>query len=84
MKKKKPKVVYREDTGETIYSMAALEGRTPEEQEEYDRQRKNRVFVTAKERWAMIAAAFTVYGPPFLIMIGAFLLAAVLLYLFLI
>ena len=47
MKKKKPKVVYREDTGETIYSMAALEGRTPEEQEEYDRQRKNRVFVTA-------------------------------------
>ena len=84
MRKKKTKVIYREDTGETIYSMAALEGRTPEQQEEYDRQRKNRVFVTAKERWAMIAAAFTVYGPPFLIMIGAFLLAAVLRYLFLI
>ena len=84
MRKKKTKVIYREDTGETIYSMAALEGRTPEQQEEYDRQRKNRVFVTAKESWAMIAAAFTVYGPPFLIMIGAFLLAAVLLYLFLI
>lgn len=83
MRKKKTKVIYREDTGETIYSMAALEGRTPKEQEEYDRQRKNRVFVTAKERWAMISAAFTVYGPPFLIIIGSFLLAAVLLYLYL-
>lgn len=84
MKKKKPKVVYREDTGETIYSMAALEGRTPEEQEEFDRRRKNRVFVTGKEKLAMIAAAFSVYGPPFLMMIGSFLLAALLLYLFLI
>lgn len=83
MKKKKPKVVYREDTGETIYSMAALEGRTPEEQEEYDRQRKNRVFVTARERWAMIVAAFSVYGPPFLVMITGFALAALLVYLFL-
>lgn len=83
-KKKKVKVVYREDTGETIYSMAALEGRTPEEQEEYDRLRKNRVAVTFRERLAMIAAAFQVYGPMFLIMIGSFLLAAVLLYLFLV
>lgn len=83
MKKKKPKVVYREDTGETIYSMAALEGRTPEEQEEYDRQRKNRVFVTARERWAMIVAAFSVYGPPFLVMVVSFALAALLVYLFL-
>ena len=82
-KKKKVKVVYREDTGETIYSMAALEGRTPEEQEEYDRQRKNRVFVTARERWAMIVAAFSVYGPPFLVMIAGFTLAALLVYLFL-
>ena len=83
MKKKKPKVVYREDTGETIYSMAALEGRTPAEQEEFDRKRKNMVFVTMKEQWAMIAAAFTVYGPPFLIMIGSFAFAALLMYLFL-
>lgn len=83
-KKKKVKVVYREDTGETIYSMAALEGRTPEEQEEYDRLRKNRIAVTFRERLAMIAAAFQVYGPMFLIMIGSFLLAAVLLYLFLV
>ena len=82
-KKKKVKVIYRGDTGQTIYSMAALEGRTPEEQEEYDRKRRNRVAVTFKERLAMIAAAFQVYGPMFLIMIGGFLLAAVLLYLFL-
>ena len=39
-KKKKIKIVYLEDKGDTIYSMAALEGRTPEEQEEYDRKRK--------------------------------------------
>lgn len=82
-KKKKIKVVYREDTGETIYSMAALEGRTPEQQEELYRQRKNRVAVTFKERLAMMAAAFQVYGPVFLIMIGSFLVAALLLYLFL-
>lgn len=82
-KKKKVKVVYREDTGETIYSMAALEGRTPEEQEEYDRQRRNRIAVTFKERLAMVAAAFEVYGPMFLIMIGSFLLAALLMYWFL-
>lgn len=82
-KKKKVKVVYREDTGETIYSMAALEGRTPEQQEEYDRRRKNRVAVTFKERWAMIIAAFQVYGPVYLIMIVSFLLAALLMYWFL-
>lgn len=82
-KKKKIKVVYREDTGETIYSMAALEGRTPEEQEEFYRQRKNRIAVTFKERLAMIAAAFEVYGPMFLIMIGSFAAAALLLYLYL-
>ena len=29
---------YKEDTGETIYSMAALHGRTPEEQEEYEKK----------------------------------------------
>ena len=60
--KKKVKVVYIEDKGETIYSMAALNGRTPEEQEEFDKQRKNRVRPTGKERFAMISAAFSVYG----------------------
>ena len=48
-KKKKIKIVYLEDKGDTIYSMAALEGRTPEEQEEYDRKRRNRVTATARE-----------------------------------
>ena len=61
--KKKAKVVYIEDKGETIYSMAALNGRTPEEQEELDRQRRNMVRVSGKERFAMIGAAFSVYGP---------------------
>ena len=58
-------------------------GRTPEQQEEYDRRRKNRVAVTFKERWAMIIAAFQVYGPVYLIMIVSFLLAALLMYWFL-
>lgn len=82
-KKKKPKVVYYEDTGETIYSMAALNGRTPEEQEEYDKKRKAMPQLTAKERGAMIKAAFTVYGPVLLVLVGGFSLAALLMYLFL-
>ena len=82
-KKKKPRAVYREDQGETIYSMAALQGRTPEEQEEFDRKRKNRVQATRAERHAMIAAAFSVYGPLLLCVLGSFLLAALLLYFFL-
>jgi hypothetical protein len=86
MKKKnknKPKIVYLEDDGRTLYSMAGLDGRTPEEQEELEKKRKNAVFVTGKEKRAMIAAAFTVYGPFFLCMIGAFTLAALLMYFFL-
>ena len=81
-KKKKVKVVYY-DRGETIYSMAALEGRTPEEQEEFDRKRKNRVQATAKERMAMMSAAFSVYGPILLIVVLGFGIAALLMYLFL-
>ena len=85
MEKKKPKVkvVYKEDKGETIYSMAGLYGRTPEEQEEYNKKRKNNVDATAKERFAMIKAAFLVYGPVLLCCVGAFTVAALLLYLFL-
>jgi hypothetical protein len=86
MKKKnknKPKIVYLEDDGRTLYSMAGLDGRTPEEQEELEKKRKNAVLVTGKEKRAMIAAAFTVYGPFFLCMIGAFTLAALLMYFFL-
>ena len=82
-KKKKVKIVYLEDKGDTIYSMAALEGRTPEEQEEYDKKRRNRISATRKERWAMITAAFTVYGPILLVCVASFSVAALLMYLFL-
>lgn len=82
-KKKKPKVVYLEDNGETIYSMAALNGRTPEEQEEFDERRKNNVAYSFKEQWAMIIAAFQVYGPVLLIIVGSFLLTGLGLYFFL-
>ena len=81
--KKKSKVVYKEDDGRTIYSMSALNGRTPEEQEAYEKKLKNRTDVTGKERWAMIKAAFTVYGPLLLMMVGSFTIAAFLMYLFL-
>ena len=83
MKKKKTKVIYYEDKGETIYSMAALEGKTPEQVEEEEKRRKNFPKVTGKEQWAMIKAAFTVYGPVFLMLIGSFVLAALFLYFFL-
>ena len=82
-KKKKVKIVYLEDKGDTIYSMAALEGRTPEEQEKYDKKRKNRISATARERLAMMRAAFSVYGLILLICVGAFSVAALLMYLFL-
>lgn len=75
-KKTKKKIVYLEDKGETIYSMAALEGKTPEEKEEEAKRRKNAPLITGAERRAMIKAAFTVYGPLLLICIGAFVLAA--------
>ena len=81
--KKKTKVVYKEDNGETIYSMSSLYGRTPEEQEEYDKKLKNRIDVTRKERGAMIRAALTVYGPLLLMTAGAFAVAATLMYFFL-
>ena len=80
--KKKIKTVYLEDKGETIYSMASLYGRTPEEQEEFDRKRRG-VDATSKERLAMIRAAFSVYGPMLLIVVGGFALSALLMYLFL-
>ena len=84
MKKKvKKKIVYYEDTGETIYSMAALEGKNPEEKEEEAKRRKNVPLIMGSERLAMIKAAFTVYGPLLLICIGAFALAGLLAYLWL-
>lgn len=82
-KKKKIKTVYLEDKGETIYSMAALEGKTPEEKEEEDKRRKNFPLVTRRERWAMISAAFTVYGPLLLMLVASFAIAALFLYFFL-
>lgn len=82
-KEKKPKVIYYEDRGQTIYSMAALDGKTPEEREEEEKRRKNFIMPTAKELWAMTSAAFTVYGPLLLIIVGSFSVAALLLYLFL-
>ena len=82
-KTKKPKTVYLEDKGETIYSMAALSGMTPEELDEFNRKKKNRIHATGKERWAMILAAVQVYGPMLLITVLAFALAGLLMYLFL-
>ena len=82
-KKKKPKVIYYEDRGQTIYSMAALDGKTPEEREEEEKRRKSFPILNVRERWAMTRAAFAVYGPILLIVVGSFSIAALLLYLFL-
>lgn len=82
-RKKKQKIVYLEDKGETLYPMSFLDGLTPEEAEELKRKEKNRISATWSERWAMIRAAFTVYGPILLCLVGAFTLAALIMYLFL-
>lgn len=83
-KKKKTKVVYLPDNGETIYSMAALEGKTPEELDEMEKQRKAFPTITGRERRAMIGAAFSVYGPMLLMIVLSFAAVALLLYFFLV
>ena len=83
-KKKKVKVVYLEDRGQTIYSMAMLSGRTPEEQEEFEKRKRATPMFTGGEKWAMMKAAFTVYGPLLLIAVGGFGITALILYLMLI
>ena len=83
MKKKKPKVVYYEDRGQTIYPMSFLDGLTPEEAEEQRKKKEERPIVTGRERFAMIRAAFAVYSVPLLILVGAFGLTALFLYFFL-
>ena len=82
-KKIKTKTVYLEDKGETLYSMAALSGMTPEELDELNEKKKNRIDVTAKERWAMFLVAMQVYGPLLLIVLVAFGAAGLLMYFFL-
>lgn len=79
-KKSKTKVVYKDD-GETIYSMAALDGITPEEAEQRAEERKKRVKLTRKEKHAMISAGYRVYGPILLIFVVAFAFVALVLYL---
>ena len=83
MKKNKPKVVYKPDEGQTIYSMAALEGKTPEDLDKREEERKKAVKVTRKERRAMMRAAFQVYGPILLMIVVGFSLAAAIIYLLL-
>lgn len=82
-KEKKVKTVYLDDDGRTLYSMAALDGKTPEELEEFEKRRKSTQRITKGERLAMIKAAFTVYGPLLLMTVAAFAVSALLLYLFL-
>ena len=82
-KKVKTKTVYLEDKGETLYSMAALSGMTPEELDELNEKKKNRIDATAKERWAMFLAAMQVFCPLLLIVLVAFGAAGLLMYFFL-
>ncbi len=79
-KKPKTKVVYK-DNGETIYSMAALEGLTQEEAEKRAEERKKRVKLTRKEKRAMISAGYQVFAPILLIFVVAFAFVALVLYL---
>ena len=79
-KKPKTKVVYKDD-GETIYSMAALEGLTQEEAEKRAEERKKHVKLTRKEKRAMISAGYQVFAPILLIFVVAFAFVALVLYL---
>ena len=82
-KKKKVKTVYYEDRGQTLYSMSALDGKTPEEAEEFEKRKRETPAFNKREKGAMLKAAFTVYGPLLLICVGGFAVTALLLYFFL-
>lgn len=70
-KPKKQKTKYIDD-GHTVYSMEALTGKQPDEED--------RPKLTKKERWALIRAAFSHYLPPVLIVLVSFTLVMLLLY----
>lgn len=66
MKKQKSKYI---DDGHTIYSMDGL-----------NKERKENLSVTKKEKHAIIKAAFTVYFPRLLLILLAFSITCLLLY----
>ena len=71
--KKKNKVVYIEDDGHTVYSMEnVVNGGRKKDKEE--------VRLARKERWAAIRAAFAVYFPRLLMVIGCFVAVGLLMY----
>ena len=74
-KKNKPKVVYREDDGRTLYSMVDKDGKPQSE------KRKDEIRITRKEKRAMICAAYKAALPAFLCMLAGFGVVAIVLYL---
>lgn len=68
-KKKKPKYV---DDGHTVYSMAGLDGTS--------KQKEEPVGLTRRERWAAIRAGLAHYLPPFLLVLGCFIVTGLLMY----
>ena len=75
-KEKKSKKAYVDD-GHTIYSMENLVG-----PENYNKKEK-KVPLTRKERWTVIRAAYQTYLPILLGIVGCFLVAILLMYLWL-
>lgn len=76
MKKKKTKVVYLEDDGHTVYSMENLDGNGA-------KKNKDEIKLEKKEKSAAIRAAFAVYFPRLLLIIGCFVVVGLLTYLWL-
>lgn len=71
--KKKNKVAYVEDDGHTVYSMENVGGGGRNKD-------KDEVKLARKERLAAIRAAFAVYLPRILLVIGCFVVAGLLMY----
>lgn len=76
MAKKTDKPKYKPDDGHTIYNMDGV-GRP---RWFGNRSKEDRAGLTRAERRAAIKAAFATYAPRFAIVIGCFVLVAVLLY----
>ena len=83
MKKKKVKIVYKEDDGHTIYDMSGVVdkfGRSGSNAKKQD-SKNGGVYLTKKEKRALIKAGFKYYLPYLGIMLIGFAIAILLVYL---
>ncbi len=82
MKKKKEKIVYKEDDGRTLFDMSGLSQKSSTHNKEKNNNTSG-VYLTKKERRAVIIAGLKHYLPMLLTGLLGFAIAIILIYLWL-